>query len=128
MESQTEWEAIVSGLHGRGVLEAEVEEQTVRHQGRPVYNGAFVVHKKWARDNLGRESRVLRLIINSVPANAKNMGYAGLWPKLVLCENEVMVMYSEDQSGCFAALTFRTGAPTVLSSTSRPKTRPSPKR
>ena len=31
------------------------------------------------------------------------MGYAGLWPHLVLNESEIMLCFSEDQSDCFHA-------------------------
>jgi hypothetical protein len=34
--SDGEWNAIVKALHARGIVEAEVESQTVRHKGEPV--------------------------------------------------------------------------------------------
>ena len=63
------------------------------------------MHKKWADGK-----RILRLIINLVPTNAlqrqfkgesRRMGYPGLWPHLVLYDDEAMTFYSEDQKACF---------------------------
>ena len=88
-----------------GLVEPEVESETVRFRGQPVYNGAFGVHKKFVNG-----ARVLRLIINLTPTNAlqhqfkgqsRTMGYPGLWPHLILQDHELMVFYSEDQKACF---------------------------
>ena len=105
VESQREWESICARLFSLGLVELEILSETVTFQGAPVYNGAFGVHKKWVDGK-----RILRLIINLVPTNAlqqqfkgesRRMGYPGLWPHLVLYDDEAMMFYSEDQRACF---------------------------
>ena len=113
VESQDEWEKIVAELCFRGIAEPEIPAETVTHRGKPVYNGAFGVHKKFVEVRSGEAvvtQRILRLIVNLVPTNAlqrsfggeaREMGYPGLWPSICLCEDELMVMSGEDQKGCF---------------------------
>lgn len=110
VRSQYDYEKLIIALAQLGIVEPEIPSETVRHRGRPVYNGLFGVHKKWGTDEQGQPLRILRLIVNLVPTNAlqrhcglksKRMGYAGLWPQLLLHDGELMVMYSEDQVGSF---------------------------
>lgn len=111
VESDQEYDAIVSGLVSCGIMEAEVEEETVRHGGVPVYNGMFGVHKGWELKENGEWIRLLRLIINLIPTNAlqrrlprrpsTHMAYAPMWGRMVLLEDEVALCFAEDQRYCF---------------------------
>ena len=53
VESQDEWEKIVAELCRRGIAELEIPAETVAHRGKPVYNGAFGVHKKFVEVRSG---------------------------------------------------------------------------
>ena len=111
VESQAEWDAIVSHLVSAGMLEREVPEETLQYKGRPVRNGAFGVHKAWILQEDGSWFRTLRLIINMIPANSfqrrmpvrasEKMGYAPLWGNLYLHDDEVIICSAEDQKHCF---------------------------
>ncbi|CAE8601716.1 unnamed protein product, partial [Polarella glacialis] len=111
VESDQDYDAIVSGLVSCGIMEAEVEEETVRHGGVPVYNGMFGVHKGWELKENGEWIRLLRLIINLIPTNAlqrrlprrpsTHMAYAPMWGRMVLLEDEVALCFAEDQHYCF---------------------------
>ena len=99
VESDAEYDAIIRALYERGIVEPEEEETTVRHLGEPVYVGMFGVHKKWHTID-GKEEHVLRLILNLVPTNAlqrpigraaSELGFPGLWPQIVLFDDEVML-------------------------------------
>ena len=110
VESDAEYNSIVTYLVELGLFEQEVPEETVRHKGEPVYIGLFGVHKGVGRDEGGEEYEILRLIANCIPTNmlqrvrnkhAKRMGYAGLWCGMVLHDGEIFVEFSEDQVACF---------------------------
>ncbi|CAE8717690.1 unnamed protein product, partial [Polarella glacialis] len=111
VESDQEYDPIVSGLVSCGIMEAEVEEETVRHGGVPVYNGMFGVRKGWELRENGEWIRLLRLIINLIPTNAlqrrlprrpsTHMAYAPMWGRMVLLEDEVALCFAEDQRYCF---------------------------
>ncbi|CAE8685015.1 unnamed protein product, partial [Polarella glacialis] len=89
-----EYDAIVSGLVSCGIMQAEVEEETVRHGGVPVYNGMFGVRKGWELKENGEWIRPLRLIINLIPPNA-------LQRRLPRDQDEVALCFAEDQRYCF---------------------------
>ena len=109
--SQEEWDKIVSHLVDAGMLEREVEEETLKYQGEAVRNGAFGVHKSWVLKDDGTWLRTLRLIINMIPGNSfqrrmpvrasEKMGYAPLWGNLYLHDDEIIVCAAEDQKHCF---------------------------
>ncbi|CAE8627063.1 unnamed protein product, partial [Polarella glacialis] len=111
VESDQEYDAIVSGLVSCGIMEAEVEEETVRHGGVSVYNGMFGAHKGWKLKENGEWIRLLRLIINLIPTNAlqrrlprrpsTHMAYTPMWGRMVLLEDEVALCFAEDQRYCF---------------------------
>ena len=108
---QDEWEQIVSHLVKAGMLEREVEEETLRYRGAPVRNGMFGVHKGWMMREDGTWLRTLRLIVNLIPSNSfqrqvpyrtsEQMGYAPLWGQLYVHESEVVLCCAEDQKQCF---------------------------
>jgi len=109
--SQEEWDKIVSHLVDAGMLEREVEAETLKYRGEPVRNGAFGVHKSWVLKEDGEWLRTLRLIINMIPGNSfqrrmpvrasEKMGYAPLWGNLYLHEDEIIICAAEDQKHCF---------------------------
>ena len=109
--SQEEWNKIVAHLVTAGMLEREVESETLRFQGTPVRNGMFGVHKAWILEDDGTWFRTLRLIVNMIPANSmqrrmpsrasEKMGYAPLWGQLYLHEDELILCNAEDQKHCF---------------------------
>lgn len=109
--SQEEWDKIVSHLVDAGMLEREVESETLKYRGEPVRNGAFGVHKSWVLKEDGEWLRTLRLIINMIPGNSfqrrmpvrasEKMGYAPLWGNLYLHEDEIIICAAEDQKRCF---------------------------
>lgn len=111
VDSQEEWNKIVSHLCQAGMLEREVAGETLTYRGTPVRNGAFGVHKKWIAREDGSWLRCLRLIINLIPSNgfqrrlpiqaSKAMGYAPLWGQLSLHDGEVLLCCAEDQRHCF---------------------------
>ena len=68
-ESGRDYDEIAAELYKRGMVEPEIAEETATHRGKPVYNGFFGVHKEW-EDSGGRQHRVLRLVVNSMPTNA----------------------------------------------------------
>ncbi|CAE8583370.1 unnamed protein product, partial [Polarella glacialis] len=86
VESDQEYDAIVSGLVSCGIMEAELKE-----------NGEWI--------------RLLRLIIDLIPTNAlqrrlprrpsTHMAYAPMWGRMVLLEDEVALCFAEDQHYCF---------------------------
>ena len=47
IESAEAWAELVAELVTLGIAEAEVPSETVKHNGVPVYNGMFGVHKAW---------------------------------------------------------------------------------
>ena len=108
---QDEWESIVSHLVAAGMLEREVEEETLCYKGEPVRNGMFGVHKNWVMKEDGSWLRTLRLIVNLIPSNSfqrrvpyrtsEQMGYAPLWGQLYVHESEVVLCCAEDQKQCF---------------------------
>jgi site-specific DNA-cytosine methylase len=111
VESQEEWDKIVSHLVDAGMLEREVEAEVLRYHDTPVRNGAFGVHKNWVLQSDGTWLRTLRLIINMIPGNSfqkrmpvrasERMGYAPLWGNLYLHSDEIIVCAAEDQRHCF---------------------------
>jgi hypothetical protein len=80
--SQEEWDKIVSHLVDAGMLEREVESETLKYRGEPVRNGAFGVHKSWVLKEDGEWLRTLRLIINMIPGThaSESFGEDGLCP------------------------------------------------
>ena len=111
VESDAEYDLIIRNLVKAGMMDAEVPEETVTHKGQRVTNGMFGVHKAWLESAPGEWQRVLRLIINLIPTNSlqrrlpqrssSHMGYAPLWGRMVLLEDEVMMCFAEDQRYCF---------------------------
>ena len=111
VESPAEWDKIVKSLVVAGMFEAEVEEETVRHKGKPVLNGAFGVHKAWKQEASGEWTRCLRLIINLIPSNglqgrfperaSTQMSYGPLFGQMIVQEGEVSLFFAEDQKHCF---------------------------
>ena len=109
--SQEEWDKIVERLVDSGMLEREVEAETLVYKGEPVRNGAFGVHKAWVLQEDGSWFRTLRLIINMIPGNSfqrrmperasERMGYAPLWGNLLMHEDEIILGCAEDQRHCF---------------------------
>lgn len=67
---QDEWERIVSHLVEAGMLEREVESETLRYKGEPLRNGKFGVRKGWVMKEDGSWLRTLRLIVNLIPSNS----------------------------------------------------------
>ena len=51
VESDQEFDVMVEHLVGAGMFEREVEDETLRIKGDPVYNGLFGVHKSWKEDD-----------------------------------------------------------------------------
>ena len=108
---QDEWERIVSHLVDAGMLEREVEGETLTYKGEPVRNGMFGVHKGWVMRDDGTWLRTLRLIVNLIPSNSfqrrvpyrtsEQMGYAPLWGQLYVHDSEVVLCCAEDQKQCF---------------------------
>ena len=108
---QEEWNKVVSHLVQAGMLEREVESETIRYQDVPIRNGAFGVHKAWILEEDGSWFRTLRLIINMIPGNSfqrrmplrssERMGYAPLWGQLYLHDDEILMCCAEDQKHCF---------------------------
>ena len=111
VESDREFDLIVTNLVRAGMLEREVYDETLKVRGMPVYNGLFGVHKSWVCEENGQWSRTLRLIVNLIPGNhcqrrmplqaSKRMGYAPMWGTMVLLEDEVIMAYGEDIKHCF---------------------------
>ena len=111
VESDREYDLIVSNLVKSGMLEREVEAETLRINDHPVYNGLFGVHKGWKEDDHGQWFRTLRLIVNLIPSNkcqgrlpvqaSKKMGYSPMWGRMTLLEDEVVMCYAEDLRHCF---------------------------
>eukprot|EP00435_Cladocopium_sp_Y103_P045377 s505_g13.t1 len=111
VESDAEYDLIVRHLVKAGMFEREVEEETVKVNDTPIYNGLFGVHKGWIDEGGGNWRRSLRLIVNLIPTNllqrrmpeqaSKSMGYAPLWGNMVLLDNEVILAYGEDIKHCF---------------------------
>eukprot|EP00971_Amphidinium_carterae_P349028 6490806-Amphidinium_carterae.1 len=110
VESASEFDAVVRECFIRGLMEPTSASQAFQVRGRPLLNGLFGVHKKFLTLPDGHVARVLRLITNLIPCNAllkpyvgasQRMGYAPLWSQIHLESNEVLLLYSEDQSNCF---------------------------
>eukprot|EP00435_Cladocopium_sp_Y103_P021060 s3166_g5.t1 len=111
VESSAEYDLIVENLVKAGMLEREVESETLKVLDKPVYNGMFGVHKSWIDQGNGDWMRTLRLIINLIPSNltqrrmpqqpSKSMGYAPLCGSMALLEGEVVLSYGEDVRHCF---------------------------
>ena len=111
VESDKEFDLIVKNLVKCGMLEREVESETLKVHQQPVYNGMFGVHKAWKILEDGSCMRTLRLIVNLIPSNAcqkrmplqpsQSMGFAPLWGSMVLLEGEVILCYGEDVRHCF---------------------------
>ena len=85
VESQEEWDKVVSHLVSSGMLEREVESETLTYgkSNTRIRNGAFGVHKAWIQKSDGSWLRSLRLIINLIPSNGfQRTGFQkyGLWP------------------------------------------------
>ena len=111
VESDKEYDLIVENLVKSGMLERERQEETLRVNGEPIYNGLFGVHKAWKVLEDGSCMRTLRLIVNLIPSNAcqkrmpvkpsQHMGFAPLWGSMCLLEGEVILCYGEDIRHCF---------------------------
>ena len=111
VDSDEEFDLIVSKLVEAKMLEREVPEETLTVNNRAVYNGMFGVHKSWRQDDQGHWERTLRLIINLIPSNrcqsrlpiqpSKGMSYAPMWGSMVLQEGELILAYGEDIKHCF---------------------------
>ena len=94
VESDWEFDVIVEHLVEAGMFEREVEDETLRIKGDPVYNGLFGVHNSWKEDDSGSWYRTLRLIINLIPSDrcqsrmplqpSGSLGYAPLWGSMTL--------------------------------------------
>lgn len=111
VESQEEWNKIATHLVKVGMLEREVDSETIRFRNTLVKNGMFGVHKKWVLRKDGTWLRTLRLIVNLIPSNgvqrrlpfraSERMGYAPLWGNLVIQDDEIILCSAEDQKNCF---------------------------
>eukprot|EP00438_Fugacium_kawagutii_P008177 Skav214671 [mRNA] locus=scaffold923:459186:464944:+ [translate_table: standard] len=111
VENDEEWNKVVRHLVEAGMLEREVESETLTYKDKKVRNGAFGVHKGWQQNENGSFTRTLRLIINLIPSNgfqrktptrpSQHMGYSPLWGQMALLEDEVVMCYGEDQRHCF---------------------------
>ena len=111
VESQEDYEEIVSNLVVAGMMEREIPEETVEVRGKKITNGMFGVHKAWVQEPDGTWTRSLRLIINLIPTNrlqsrppiqpSTQMGYAPLWGQMALNEDEIILAYAEDIRHCF---------------------------
>ena len=111
VESDREYDLIVSNLVKAGMMEREVPSETLTVLGKPVLNGLFGVHKAWVSSGNGQLKRTLRLIVNLIPSNSvqrrlpvrpsERMSWAPLWGQLCILQNEVVLAYGEDIKHCF---------------------------
>lgn len=120
VESDSEFDLIVTNLVKSGMLEREIPEETLVVKEKPIYNGMFGVHKAWRVMESGHCERTLRLIVNLMPSNGcqkrmpvqppAKMGFAPLWGNMCLLENEVILAYGEDVRHCFHIFTAGGGS------------------
>ncbi|CAE7898809.1 unnamed protein product, partial [Symbiodinium microadriaticum] len=108
--SVSEWERIVAVLYNKGIV-APIEAEEIFHvDGVPVLNGVFAVEK--GGEPAPGECRVMRLIMNLVPANSlqklmpgdlPTLAGSSNWSGIHLLLNEVLLWSGDDQKGAFYA-------------------------
>ena len=110
VQGQQEYELLVARCFELGIMEGCRLNEAYHHNGKPVLNGLFGVHKRWMETPSGSKLQVLRLITNLIPSNtllkphvgaSQAMGYAPLWGQIYLEADEVLLVSSEDQTACF---------------------------
>ena len=106
--SNEDWCEIVSELHRRGAVRAIAESEIFSPRGRLCLNGAFGVVRP--ADAPTARGPGLRFIVNLIPTNSyiqehlgevSDLPMAGQWVSVVLLEDQVLWVNSDDQKGSF---------------------------
>ena len=108
--SKTEWYRLVGELYKRNLVAIIEKDDIFKVDGEAVLNGAFAVNKSGTP--AAGEVRIIRLIMNMVPANSYQLLMRGdlntltsssSWGSLVLPPGHTQLWSSDDQRGAFYA-------------------------